>query len=124
MSSRRLNAKVKRKSKPRTIERRHIRSRSGAEIESAACMTAAIVIPARWASTRFPGKPLAMIAGTSLIERVHRRVVECERVSAVYVATDDERIAQHVVSFGGRVVRPEGSFATGTDRIAAALDLL
>src|SRR2546430_721372 len=68
-------------------------------------MTAAIVIPARWASTRFPGKPLAMIAGTSLIERVHRRVVECERVSAVYVATDDERIAQHVVSFGGRVVR-------------------
>jgi 3-deoxy-manno-octulosonate cytidylyltransferase (CMP-KDO synthetase) len=87
-------------------------------------MNAAIVIPARWASTRFPGKPLAMIAGVSLIQRVYERAVHSERASAVYVATDDDRIAEHVASFRGRVVRPRGEFATGTDRIAAALDLL
>jgi 3-deoxy-manno-octulosonate cytidylyltransferase (CMP-KDO synthetase) len=87
-------------------------------------MNAAIVIPARWASTRFPGKPLAMIAGVSLIQRVYERAVRSQRAPAVFVATDDERIADHVTSFGGRVVRPVGDFATGTDRIAAALDLL
>jgi 3-deoxy-manno-octulosonate cytidylyltransferase (CMP-KDO synthetase) len=65
-----------------------------------------------------------MIAGISLIQRVYERAVQCKRASAVYVATDDDRIAGHVVSFGGRVVRPGGEFATGTDRIAAALDLL
>src|SRR5262245_17435940 len=97
-----------------TIVRRRTESR----------MNAAIVIPARWASTRFPGKPLAMIAGLSLIQRVYQRAVQCARASAVYVATDDDRIAGHVASFGGRVVRPRGEFATGTDRIAAALDLL
>ena len=87
-------------------------------------MRAAIVIPARWASTRFPGKPLAIIAGKSLVERVVERASRSRRASAVYVATDDDRIAEHVVAFGGRVVRPAGDFATGTDRIAAALDLL
>ena len=87
-------------------------------------MNAAIVIPARWASTRFPGKPLAMIAGVSLIQRVYERALQCRRASRVYVATDDDRIADHVASFGGRVVRPRGEFATGMDRIAAALDLL
>ena len=87
-------------------------------------MNAAIVIPARWASTRFPGKPLAMIAGVSLIQRVYERAMRGSRAKAVFVATDDDRIARHVESFGGRVVRPEGDFATGTDRIAASLDLI
>jgi len=87
-------------------------------------MRAAIVIPARWASSRFPGKPLAMIAGTSLIQRVYERSVHSRRASTVFVATDDDRIAEHVTSFGGRVVRPEGDFQSGTDRIAASLDLL
>lgn len=87
-------------------------------------MNAAIVIPARWASTRFPGKPLAMIAGVSLIQRVYQRALASDRASQIYVATDDDRIADHVASFGGRVVRPQGEFATGTDRIAASLDLL
>jgi 3-deoxy-manno-octulosonate cytidylyltransferase (CMP-KDO synthetase) len=86
-------------------------------------MRAVIVIPARWASTRFPGKPLAMIAGVSLIQRVYQRAEKSELADAVYVATDDDRIASHVTSFGGRVVRPEGVFATGTDRIAAALPM-
>jgi 3-deoxy-manno-octulosonate cytidylyltransferase (CMP-KDO synthetase) len=87
-------------------------------------MSSVIVIPARYASTRFPGKPLAMIAGVSLIRRVYDRAVLARRASGVYVATDDDRIAEHVASFGGNVVRPEGDFATGTDRIAAALDLI
>ncbi len=87
-------------------------------------MKAVIVIPARWASSRFPGKPLAPIAGVSLIQRVYERASQSERAVAVYVATDDERIARHVQSFGGRVVRPEGLFATGTDRIAASLSML
>ncbi|HSP34786.1 MAG TPA: 3-deoxy-manno-octulosonate cytidylyltransferase [Thermoanaerobaculia bacterium] len=86
-------------------------------------MPAVIVIPARWASTRFPGKPLALIAGVSLIWRVYERAAKSERADAVFVATDDDRIAAHVESFGGRVLRPEGVFATGTDRIAAALPL-
>ena len=87
-------------------------------------MKAVIVIPARWASTRFPGKPLAPIAGVSLIQRVYERAVESRRASAVYVATDDERIFDHVRGFGGNAVRPEGDFATGTDRISAAVRLL
>ena len=65
-----------------------------------------------------------MIAGVSLIRRVYERALRCRRASHVYVATDDDRIADHVAAFDGRVVRPRGEFATGTDRIAAALDLL
>jgi 3-deoxy-manno-octulosonate cytidylyltransferase (CMP-KDO synthetase) len=87
-------------------------------------MKAVIVIPARWASSRFPGKPLAMIAGVSLIQRVYERAARSRRAGAVYVATDDDRIANHIASFGGRFVRPEGEFQSGTDRIAASLDLL
>jgi 3-deoxy-manno-octulosonate cytidylyltransferase (CMP-KDO synthetase) len=86
-------------------------------------MKAVIVIPARWASSRFPGKPLAMIAGVSLIRRVYERSAQSKRADAVFVATDDDRIADHVQSFGGRVVKPAGDFQSGTDRIAAALDL-
>ena len=87
-------------------------------------MKAVSVIPARWASTRFPGKPLAMIAGVSLIQRVYERAARSARLSAVFVATDDDRIADHIASFGGRFVRAEGDFQSGTDRIAASLDLL
>src|SRR5690242_5370797 len=93
-------------------------------LESAAVMRSVIVIPARWASTRFPGKPLAPIAGVSLIQRVYERAVKSARASAIYVATDDQRIASHVSSFGGKILRPEGEFQTGTDRIAAALRLV
>ena len=90
-------------------------------------MKSVIVIPARWASSRFPGKPLALIAGVSLIQRVYERASRSGRASAVYIATDDDRIADHIASFGGRFVRPvpQGSaeFQSGTDRIAASLDL-
>ena len=87
-------------------------------------MRSVIVIPARWSSTRFPGKPLAPIAGVSLIQRVYERAVKSARADAVYVATDDDRIFSHVSGFGGKAVCPEGDFATGTDRIAAALPLI
>ena len=87
-------------------------------------MRSVIVVPARWASTRFPGKPLAAIAGVSLIQRVYERAVTSARANAVYVATDDDRIFEHVAAFGGKVVRPDGDFVTGTDRIAAALPLI
>jgi len=87
-------------------------------------MRAVIVIPARYGSTRFPGKPLVPIAGVTLIQRVYERSRHTHKAAAVYVATDDDRIYDHVESFGGRVVRPEGDFQTGTDRIAAALPLI
>ena len=87
-------------------------------------MRSVIVIPARWASTRFPGKPLAPIAGVSLIQRVYERAAKSQRANAVYVATDDERILGHVAELGGKAVRPEGEFATGMDRIAAALPII
>ncbi len=87
-------------------------------------MRGVIVIPARYASTRFPGKPLALIAGVSLIQRVYERAARATRAATVYVATDDDRIADHVASFGGKVARPAGDFQSGTDRIAASLDII
>lgn len=87
-------------------------------------MRSVIVIPARYGSTRFPGKPLVAIAGVSLIQRVYERAAASARAAAVYVATDDARIFGHVAEFGGKAVRPEGEFASGTDRIAAALPII
>ena len=65
-----------------------------------------------------------MIAGVSLIQRVYERAKRARRASAIFVATDDARIADHVKAFGGKVVLPRGEFPSGTDRIAAALSLL
>lgn len=84
-------------------------------------MNAVIVIPARYASTRFPGKPLADIDGKSLIQRVYERAVGSTLARAVYVATDDSRISDHVRSFGGRVVATREDHQSGTDRIEEAL---
>lgn len=86
--------------------------------------SAYIIIPARYASSRFPGKPLARIAGKSLIERVHERASAVRGVDAVFVATDDERIASHVREFTDRVVMTSPELASGTDRIAAALTII
>lgn len=72
------------------------------------------IIPARYASSRFPGKPLADIAGMSMIERVYRRVRMA--LDNVYVATDDERIAIAVKQFGGNVVMTGTHHRSGTDR--------
>ncbi len=78
------------------------------------------IIPARYASTRFPGKPLALIAGTPMIQHVYERVSDAKRVSEVYVATDDKRIADVVEGFGGKCIMTSPSLRSGTDRCAAA----
>ena len=78
------------------------------------------IIPARYASTRFPGKPLALVNGIPMIERVyHQALLAFENV---YVATDDERISDAVTSFGGKTVMTSPSHPSGTDRIREALD--
>ena len=76
------------------------------------------VIPARYASTRFPGKPLADLGGRPLIEHVYRRVAECGAVGTVVVATDDERIQKAVEAFHGRVQMTHAAHVSGTDRVA------
>lgn len=77
------------------------------------------IIPARFASTRFPGKPLAVLDGKSVIERVYEQASQV--LQAVYVATDDERIYDHVLSFGGKAVMTSAAHRSGTDRIAEAM---
>ncbi len=87
-------------------------------------MTTVAVIPARFASSRFPGKPLAKETGKYLIQHVCERVGECSAIDRVVVATDDQRIAEAVASFGGAVCMTRTDHSTGTDRIAEAADLL
>jgi 3-deoxy-manno-octulosonate cytidylyltransferase (CMP-KDO synthetase) len=76
------------------------------------------VIPARFRSTRLPGKPLELIAGRPMIEHVYRRTSDAGAVDAVIVATDDDRIAAAVSAFGGTAVMTKGTHLTGTDRLA------
>jgi 3-deoxy-manno-octulosonate cytidylyltransferase (CMP-KDO synthetase) len=78
------------------------------------------IIPARFASTRLPGKPLADIHGKTLVERVYERARAASLVSRVLVATDDERIAAAVRGFGGEAVMTSRDHLTGTDRLAEA----
>jgi 3-deoxy-manno-octulosonate cytidylyltransferase (CMP-KDO synthetase) len=83
------------------------------------------IIPARYASSRFPGKPLVEIAGKPMIEWVYERTRQAAGVGRVLVATDDERIAHAVQRFGGDAVMTSPSHPTGTDRlaeVAATLD--
>lgn len=89
-------------------------------------MTTVAVIPARYASTRFPGKPLASQTGKYLIQHVYERVSSAARVDRVVVGTDDERIAEAVRSFGGDAQMTRADHPSGTDRVAevaAALGL-
>lgn len=79
------------------------------------------VIPARYASTRLPGKPLVDIAGKSMVQRVWEQARGCRALAEVVVATDDERVAEHVRSFGGRAVMTDPAHPSGTDRCAEAL---
>ena len=79
------------------------------------------VLPARWGSTRFPGKPLHQIAGLPLIQHVWNRCIGCRALDGLVVATDDSRISAAVESFGGTVVMTSPDHPTGTDRIAEAL---
>lgn len=76
------------------------------------------VIPARWASSRFPGKPLALIKGKPMIQRVFEQANKAKSVSEVIVATDDARILEAVNGFGGNAVMTSPDHESGTDRIA------
>lgn len=77
------------------------------------------IIPARYASSRFPGKPLAVLGGKPVIQRVYEQVAAI--LNTVYVATDDERIYNTAIAFGGRAVMTSPDHKSGTDRIAEAV---
>jgi 3-deoxy-manno-octulosonate cytidylyltransferase (CMP-KDO synthetase) len=79
------------------------------------------ILPARWGSTRFPGKPLHLIAGKPLIQHVWERCKSARQLSGLLVATDDSRIAAAVAAFGGKAVMTSPDHPTGTDRLAEAI---
>jgi len=79
------------------------------------------IIPARFASTRFPGKPLANIGGKSMIQRVYEQVLSCSGISEVLIATDNVLINQTAEGFGAKVVMTNENCVSGTDRCAEAL---
>jgi 3-deoxy-manno-octulosonate cytidylyltransferase (CMP-KDO synthetase) len=82
------------------------------------------IIPARYASTRFPGKPLARIHGKSMIRRVYEQCLLAGKPDKIVVATDDERIFNHVRGFGGEVVMTGQQHPNGTSRCAEALSII
>ena len=82
------------------------------------------IIPSRYESSRFPGKPLADLLGKPMIQHVYERVMKAKTVSFAAVATDDERIFRAVEAFGGRAVMTGSRHRSGTDRIAEAVDSL
>jgi|TARA_B110000908_G_scaffold12799_1_gene14893 3-deoxy-manno-octulosonate cytidylyltransferase (CMP-KDO synthetase) len=78
------------------------------------------IIPARWASTRFPGKPLHLIAGKPLVQHVWERCKQCSKLDHCVIATDDQRIFDAAIVFGAEAVMTSENHPTGTDRIAEA----
>lgn len=82
------------------------------------------VIPARYASTRLPGKPLVDIGGKSMVQRVLEQARRCAALAEVVVATDDARIMDHVLAIGGRAVLTAATHPSGTDRCWEALEQL
>lgn len=87
-------------------------------------MSTTLLIPARYGSQRFAGKPLALIAGKPMIQRVYEKAEEAKGIDAVYVATDDQRIADAVSAFGGKFVMTSPDAESGTDRINDAANQL
>ena len=85
-------------------------------------MKAICIIPARYASTRLPGKPLRLIAGLPMICRVYQRASQASKVDTTVVATDDQRIFDAVDANGGRAVMTRADHSTGTDRLAEAVE--
>ncbi|MEM5787508.1 MAG: 3-deoxy-manno-octulosonate cytidylyltransferase, partial [Syntrophobacteraceae bacterium] len=82
------------------------------------------IIPARYSSTRLPGKPLLAIRGKPMIQHVYERAMECPLLHKVVVATDDQRIVEAVEAFGGNCVLTRANHQSGTDRLDEAADLL
>lgn len=87
-------------------------------------MSCVVVIPARYGSTRFPGKPLAPLKGIPVIQHVYQNSRNAQHATDIIVATDDARIRDVVRSFGGTAVMTSPDHASGTDRIAEALHVL
>jgi 3-deoxy-manno-octulosonate cytidylyltransferase (CMP-KDO synthetase) len=87
-------------------------------LQRQAKVRALAVIPARWASSRFPGKPLALLGGRPLVRHVVEAALASQAFERVVVATDDERIAQAVAGFGGNVEQTSTAHRSGTDRVA------
>jgi 3-deoxy-manno-octulosonate cytidylyltransferase (CMP-KDO synthetase) len=83
-------------------------------------MQVVVIIPSRYGSSRFPGKPLAHICGKPMIEWVCRQAMQAKCVDSVHVATDDQRIQAAVKGFGGNVVMTSSACRSGTDRVAEA----
>ena len=83
-----------------------------------------IVIPARFGSSRLPGKPLAQIKGHSLLYRVWMLARNAQNIDEVFIATDDKRIQDHAQSFGARVLMTDPDYPTGTDRVFGAVQQL
>lgn len=79
------------------------------------------IIPARYGSSRFPGKPLVQIQGKSMIQRVVEQAQSCSALNEVIVATDDQRIHDHVLTFGGKVMMTQSKHKSGTDRCGEVL---
>ena len=79
------------------------------------------IIPARYASTRFPGKPLALIHGKPMIQRVYEQAMKCSSLQHIIVATDDERIDSAVKNFGGNVMMTANNHQSGTERCAEVI---
>lgn len=79
------------------------------------------VIPARYGSSRFPGKPLIDLKGQTMIERVYNGALKSKQINTLVVATDDVRIYEEVLRFGGRVIMTQSTHQTGTDRCAEVL---
>jgi len=82
------------------------------------------IIPSRYQSTRFPGKPLINIDGKTMIHRVYEQAKKARSLSEVVVATDDDRIFTHIKSFGGNVIMTSSSHKSGTDRCAEVIEKL
>lgn len=80
------------------------------------------IIPARYGSSRFPGKPLTDIGGKSMIQRVYAQAMKSRQLQEVVVATDDERIFSHVKAFGGKAMMTAGTHQSGTDRCAEVVE--
>jgi 3-deoxy-manno-octulosonate cytidylyltransferase (CMP-KDO synthetase) len=83
-------------------------------------MKAIAIIPSRYGSTRFEGKPLASICGKAMIQHVYEAASRADHIDGVVVATDDQRIFDVVVNFGGRAIMTSGDHRSGTDRAAEA----
>lgn len=87
-------------------------------------MKAVAIIPARYGSTRFPGKPLAMIGDKPMIQHVYEQVAQVKMIDKIWVATDDEHIMDAVTAFGGRGIMTSPHHTCGTDRCAEAVRAL